>query len=270
VLLLETVEQKNRELGDAYRELKAAQTQLVQSAKMASLGSLVAGIAHEINNPRAFTLSHLETVKKSLARVEQSMAAVNHLEAREHWERAGDRLKEMNLGLERIRELVIKLRTFSRIDEGEFKRVSIAESVDSALTILQHRTRGRIAVECRYDAPDELECYPSLLNQAIMNLVANSVDAIAGHGTITVSTSVVDGAYRIRIEDTGSGVAPEHRERLFEPFFTTTAVGAGTGIGLSITYAIVKMNRGELTVEHPIEGGTALPIVLPWADGSFT
>jgi len=145
--------------------------------------------------------------------------------------------------------------------------VSMAESVDSALTILQHRMRGRITVECRFDAPDELECYPSLLNQAIMNLVANSVDAISGHGTITVSTSLADGAYRIRIADTGSGIAPEHRERLFEPFFTTKAVGAGTGLGLSITYAIVRKHRGELTVEHPIEGGTAMTIVLPWAEG---
>ncbi len=268
VLLLETVEQKNRELGDAYRELQAAQTQLVQSAKMASLGGLVAGIAHEINNPLAFSLSHLETAKRSLDRVERSLTGVGQPEVKEHWDRAGDRLREMTLGLERIRELVVKLRTFSRIDEGEFKRVSIPESVESVLTILQHRIRGHVTVARRFDAPDEIECYPSLLNQAIMNLVANSVDAIEGNGTITLSTAVVAETYRIRIADTGRGIAPEHRDRLFEPFFTTKPVGAGTGLGLSITYAIVKKHRGELTVEHPEEGGTAITIVLPWPEGS--
>jgi two-component system NtrC family sensor kinase len=268
VLLLETVEQKNRELGEAYRNLKAAQTQLVQSAKMASLGGLVAGIAHEINNPLAFSLAHLETAKKSLDRVEEALADVTSPGPREHWERAGARLREMTLGLERIRELVIKLRTFSRIDEGELKRVSIAESIDSVLTILQHRMRGRINVERQYTAPEWLECYPSLLNQAIMNLVANSIDAISGNGTITLSTSLSEGRYRIRVADTGSGIPPEHRDRLFEPFFTTKDVGSGTGLGLSITYAIVKKHRGQMTVEHPPEGGTAMTIELPLAGGS--
>jgi two-component system NtrC family sensor kinase len=190
VLLLETLEQKNRELGAAYRELQAAQTQLVQSAKMASLGGLVAGIAHEINNPLAFSLSHLETVKKSLECVERSILDSIEPEGKKHWARAGDRLREMSLGLERIRELVVKLRTFSRLDEGEFKCVSVSDSIESVLTILQHRMRGRISVQCHYDAPDDIECYPGLLNQAVMNLVANSIDAITGTGTITLSTSV--------------------------------------------------------------------------------
>jgi signal transduction histidine kinase len=101
-----------------------------------------------------------------------------------------------------------------------------------------------------------------------MNLVANSIDAISGNGTISVSTSVVGGVYRIRVADTGVGVAPEHRDRLFEPFFTTKAVGAGTGLGLSITYAIARKHRGELTVEHLVEGGTAMTIELPWPEGS--
>jgi two-component system, NtrC family, sensor kinase len=268
VMLLETVEQKNRELGEAYRELQATQTQLVQSAKMASLGGLVAGIAHEINNPLAFSLSHLETAKKSLDRVEQALLTVIQPEAKGHWDRAADRLREMSIGLERIRELVVKLRTFSRIDEGEFKRVSVADSLESVLTILQHRMRGRITVERHYDAPDDIECYPSLLNQAVMNLVANSIDAIKGNGTISLSTSVSGERYSIRVADTGAGIPPEHRERLFEPFFTTKEVGAGTGLGLSITYAIVRKHGGALRVEHPVEGGTAMTIELPWSERS--
>jgi two-component system, NtrC family, sensor kinase len=268
VLLLETLEQKNRELGAAYRELQAAQTQLVQSAKMASLGGLVAGIAHEINNPLAFSLSHLETVKKSLECVERSILDSIEPEGKKHWARAGDRLREMSLGLERIRELVVKLRTFSRLDEGEFKCVSVSDSIESVLTILQHRMRGRISVQCHYDAPDDIECYPGLLNQAVMNLVANSIDAITGTGTITLSTSVSGGHYRIRVADTGGGILPEHRDRLFEPFFTTKEAGAGTGLGLSITYAIVRKHGGELRVEHPAEGGTAMTIELPWPEGS--
>jgi DNA-binding response OmpR family regulator len=265
VALVEELERKNEELGRAMNELTAAQSQLIQAAKMASLGGLVAGIAHEINNPLAFSLSHLSTVKKSLVRAETALgAAVQTEPVQGNWSRARARLDEMTAGLERIRELVVKLRTFSHIDEGEWRKVSIRECIDSVLTILAHRTRERIEIRTEFGEPDAVECYPSLLNQAVMNLISNSIDAIAGPGRISVRTGAAGGAFEIQVSDTGSGIAPEHRDRVLEPFFTTKPVGEGTGLGLSITYSIVRKHGGALDIACPESGGTSVTIRIPF------
>ncbi len=261
--LVEELELKNRELGRAVEELQNTQAQLVQTAKMASLGNLVAGIAHEINNPLAFSLSHLATAKKSLNRAEPGPRPGEMVVAREDWERAQTRMTEMNLGLERIRDLVVKLRTFSHIDQGEFRRVNMRDCIESVLIILGHRLRDRIRVIVNLGAPDEVDCYPSLLNQAVMNLIANSIDAITGEGVIEIETGAVDSDYRIRIMDSGSGIPAEVRERVFEPFFTTKAVGEGTGLGLSITYSIIKRHGGRLALECPPGGGTIMSLYIP-------
>jgi two-component system NtrC family sensor kinase len=267
--LVEELERKNEELGRAMNELTATQSQLIQAAKMASLGGLVAGIAHEINNPLAFSLSHLSTVKKSLGRAETALGAALQAEpVQGNWSRARARLDEMTSGLERIRELVVKLRTFSHIDEGEWRKVSIRECIDSVLTILGHRIRDRIELSTEFGEPDAVECYPSLLNQAVMNLISNSIDAIAGQGRIRVRTGAADGAYEIQVSDTGSGIAPEHRERVLEPFFTTKPVGEGTGLGLSITYSIVRKHGGSLSIACPSDGGTTVTIRFPFRDSA--
>jgi DNA-binding response OmpR family regulator len=263
--LVEELELKNRELGQAMSALQDTQAQLIQAAKMASLGGLVAGIAHEINNPLAFSLSHLGTVKRCLGKTEAALGAQLEGEAvRENWKRAGSRIEEMTIGLERIRELVVKLRTFSHIDEGEWRNVSMRDCIESVLTILAHRTRERIEMRTSYGEPDELECFPSLLNQAIMNLVANSIDAISGTGAISIETGARSGAYEIKVSDTGIGIPPELRERVLEPFFTTKPVGQGTGLGLSITYSIVRKHSGTLGIECPEAGGTAITLRLPF------
>jgi two-component system NtrC family sensor kinase len=263
--LVEELEAKNRELGQAMLQIQDTQAQLVQAAKMASLGSLVAGIAHEINNPLSFTLSHLTTVKKSLARTETALGdTIQSDKVRDHWTRARSRLEEMSLGLERIRELVVKLRTFSHIDEGEWRRVSMRECIESVLTILGHRARERVQIKAHYGSPDQVDCYPGLLNQAIMNLVANSIDAISDRGSIEIETGGVDGAYQIRVSDTGSGIPAELRERVLEPFFTTKPVGEGTGLGLSITYSIVRKHGGTLSISCPEGGGTTVTIQIPY------
>ena len=251
------------ELQKAHRELKATQAQLVQSAKMASLGELVAGIAHEINNPLSFAVSHLDTAQKSLAHVEAEHAGAWLESTGQHWTRARSRLHEMAIGLERIRELVIKLRTFSRLDEGERKRVNLRECIDSVLMILKHRMKDRIVVDLSLGVPEELDCYPGLLNQALLNLLANAIDAIAGRGTITIASDVSDGVYRIAISDTGPGIPREIRARVFEPFFTTKPVGQGTGLGLSITYSIVRKHEGTLELKDAEGGGTMVVIRLP-------
>jgi two-component system, NtrC family, sensor kinase len=261
------LERTNLELKTAYDELQSTQAQLVQSAKMASLGELVAGIAHEINNPLAFVLSHLETARRSLTHVEEHVLVPFSDSARQSWDRANERLREMGPGLERIRELVVKLRAFSRLDEGERKRVSVRECVESVLTILGHRLRGGITVETRFGEPDQIDCYASLLNQAIMNLVANSIDAMNGSGTLRITTGADGDQYSIVVDDTGPGIPAHLRERVIEPFFTTKPVGEGTGLGLSITYSIVQKHGGTLEFRDAAGAGSSVSIRFPLSAG---
>lgn len=265
--LAEQFRVSNIDLQAAYTNLQTTHAQLLQSAKMASLGELVAGVAHEINNPLAFVLSHLDTVRRKLRQFEQELAAPLPQAARESWLRANDRLREMGPGLERIRELVVKLRTFSRLDEGERKRVSIRECVESVLTILGHRLKDRIRVETDFGVPDEIDCYASLLNQAIMNLVSNSIDAMPEGGSLRISSGAELGTYVIVVADSGAGIPAELRDRVLEPFFTTKPVGEGTGLGLSITYSIVQKHGGTIELSEPPGGGTSIAIRFPITGG---
>jgi two-component system NtrC family sensor kinase len=261
--LVEELEQRNQALANAYAELQSTQSQLVQAAKMASLGSLVAGVAHEVNNPLAFVLSHLRTTESSLLEVESLIGAETLDPALESWSRARSRLNSMRMGLERIRDLVVKLRTFSRLDEGEIKTVKMSECIDSVLRILEHRLEGRIEITKEFHPPEELECMPGLLNQAIMNLVANALDAIEGPGTIVIFAGGEGKDYVIRIEDSGPGIPAASRLRILEPFYTTKDVGSGTGLGLSITDSIVKKHGGTLEFGDAPRGGAAAWIRLP-------
>ena len=256
-------QEANIELQRAYSELQRTHAQLVQSAKMASLGELVAGVAHEINNPLAFVLSHLDTVRKRLSLAEAELPSPWPAAAEAHWQVAVDRLQETRPGLERIRELVVKLRTFSRLDEGERKRVSMRECVESVLTILGHRLKDQFRVETEFGTPDVIDCYASLLNQAIMNLVSNAIDAMGSGGTLRIATGAQGETYSIVVTDTGPGIPPELRDRVLEPFFTTKPVGEGTGLGLSITYSIVRKHQGTFELSEPEGGGTSAAIRFP-------
>lgn len=250
-------------LEQANRELKEAQAQLVQSAKMASLGQLVAGIAHEINNPLSFVLSHHGTVERALAELADEVAPALAEPARARWVKAQRRLADIREGLERIGELVLKLRTFSRLDEGEHKYVKIEESIESVLTLLQHRMRSRITVHRRYGPVKVVPCYPGPLNQVLMNIVANAIDAIPGEGEITLATGEEDGMFTVSVADTGEGIAEEARERIFDPFFTTKPVGQGTGLGLSISYGIVRRHGGAIEVKSERGKGTEMIVRIP-------
>ncbi len=251
----------NRDLRAAYAELQEKQVQLVQSAKMASLGQLVAGVAHEINNPVAFIVSHLRTAVTSLGKVLESEQL--SAPASEHLERARNRVQESEIGAERIRDLVVKLRTFSRLDEGEQKDASVRECVGSVLTILGHRLKNRIEIETHFGYPDVVECFPALLNQAIMNLVSNAIDAIDGEGTISITTGADAESYVIAVADTGHGIPESLRQRVLEPFFTTKPIGQGTGLGLSITYSIAKRHGGTLELSAGEGGGTVATLRFP-------
>ena len=254
-------------LERANRELMEAQSQLVQAAKMASLGQLVAGIAHEVNNPLAFVMNHQLTVARALEAVAQEIGSSVSEENGKRLNKARERLAEMQTGLERIKDLVLQLRTFSRLDEGELKYVKIEESIESVITMLQHRLKDRIRLKRDYGEVKVVPCYPGPLNQVLMNVISNAIDAIEGEGEIAIVTRRDGSMLCISIGDTGKGMQAEVLERIFEPFFTTKPVGAGTGLGLSISYGIVQRHRGTLDVRSAPGRGTQMIIKIPLEAG---
>jgi signal transduction histidine kinase len=261
--LMADLEQKHVALGSAYAELRETQSQLVQSAKMASLGELVAGIAHELNNPLSFALGHIHTISGALGKLKPGGDALAEGDVESTWQRATDRARELRGGLERISDLVRRLRTFSRLDEGELKHVSVRESVESVLTILRHRLSDHISLVVELGEPDEIECYASLFNQAAMNLLTNAVDAVDGAGHVTLTTGARDGWFELVVSDDGPGIPEAIRERVLEPFFTTKPVGSGTGLGLSITHSIAQRHGGVVELCPREGGGTVASLRFP-------
>jgi two-component system NtrC family sensor kinase len=257
----EALAKANRELEEANDLLKGTQAQLVQAAKMASLGELVAGIAHEINNPLAFIQAHQGTVERLLTEIEGKLPPEAGLERQVR--KSLDRIGAMKLGLGRIQELVLNLRRFSRLDEGDFQTVNVPESIETVLALLGHKLGTRIDVRRHYKAVPDLYCSPALLNQVVMNIVGNAADAIKGTGGIDIETESNETTYTIRITDTGPGIPPELRERIFEPFFTTKPVGSGTGLGLAIAYSVVQAHKGSITVSAGPAGGASFIITIP-------
>ena len=246
-------------LAAANARLQETQAQLVQSAKMASLGELVSGIAHEINNPLAFILAHHGTVEKAVRDAATADAAARTVRLA----KAGDRLAAMRTGLVRIQDLVVKLRRFSRLDD-ETVELDVPEAIDAVLTLLGPKIGDGITVSRRYEGPAMLVCSPALINQVVMNLVANAADVVPRDGgRIAIATAIEDGAYRITVADNGPGVPAALRARIFEPFFTTKAVGSGTGLGLAIAYGIVKGHAGTIDVGESPEGGALFTISIP-------
>lgn len=251
-------------LEEANRRLKETQMHLVHSEKMASLGQLVAGVAHEINNPLAFVLSNLYTIERDAGRLSETASRLGEAD-RQRVDKIRARLVDMRQGLEQVRDLVADLRTFSRLDESKFKNIDIGESLDSVVRFLQHRMNGRIRVEKRLGERRTLGCYAGQLNQVLLNLVSNAIDAIEGEGTITITTGEEAGMFVIAVRDTGHGIPEEIRHRIFEPFFTTKPVGRGTGLGLSICYSIAQAHGGGIELGSPAEGGTEFRIKIPLA-----
>lgn len=248
----------NAELEAANQQLRQAQAQLVQSAKMASLGELVAGIAHEINNPLAFILGHQNTVERLARQLADAPDAIDPAAL----DKMTDRLGAMRMGLQRIQSLVMNLRKFSRLDEAESQHLDVPDAIDTVLALLAPKL-GAIEVRRTLRARPQLTASPALLNQVVMNILSNAADALGGTGVIEISTDEHDGLYRIEINDSGPGVPDEVRDRIFEPFFTTKPVGDGTGLGLAIAYAVVRAHKGEITVDSGPLGGARFVIELP-------
>jgi len=259
--LAEGLARANRELEEANQKLRETQVHLIQSEKMASLGQLVAGIAHEINNPLSFALSNVFTVESWLGGIAHSDTLSTEQGVK--LEKSRSRMNDAAQGLERVRELVVKLRTFSRLDEGEFNTIDVREAIESVLLFLRHKMTGRIEVVRDYAPINDLACYGGQLNQVLMNIIANAVDAIDDQGIITVRTGIEDDMFAISLKDSGAGIPPENLERIFDPFFTTKPVGQGTGLGLAISYKIVQAHGGRIEVASKPGQGTEFKVLIP-------
>jgi two-component system NtrC family sensor kinase len=259
--MAEALARANAELEEANRQLIETQTRLVQAAKMASLGELVAGIAHEINNPLAFIQAHQGTVERLLRQAGELTAPGDEIAPL--LARARDRVGSMTLGLGRIQDLVANLRKFSRLDDNAFQRVDVPETIGTVLTLLGPKLGDRVVVERDLQGVRELVCLPALLNQVVMNLVSNAADAIPGQGRIAIASRSDWRSYVIEVRDSGPGVAAELRERVFEPFFTTKPVGTGTGLGLAIAYNVVSAHEGTIAVSPAPEGGACFTVTVP-------
>jgi len=249
-----------------------AKAQLIQSEKMASLGLLVAGLAHEINTPLGAIHSNNDTVSKSIEKIRQILESQENLTNSDR-----DRLRQLvailldvcqntALATERLISVVGSLKNFARVDEAEFKKADIHEGLESTLTIVQHQLKNRIQVERQYGNLPMVECHPNRLNQVFMNLLVNAAQAIPDQGTITIRTAKKGDSVKISISDTGVGIPPENLSRVFDPGFTTKGVGVGTGLGLSICYKIIEEHKGKIDVESS-DNGTTFTITLPLGYG---
>ncbi|MFQ5510816.1 MAG: ATP-binding protein [Candidatus Krumholzibacteriia bacterium] len=267
-LAMEDLEQKVQERT---LELRQKQAQLVQAEKMASLGNLVAGIAHEINTPLGALKSNHDLLVRSLARIRALLAKDLPEEAREHpglvkLMTAIEDLNRVNqTAMHRIVTIVGSLRSFARLDAAEQDQVDIHGGLDSTLTLVHHEIKHRIRVHKDYGKLPLVYCYPNQLNQVFMNVLVNSSQAIEGDGDIHIKTSHTGDKVVVEIRDNGRGIPKENLERIFDPGFTTKGAGVGTGLGLSIVYQIIEDHHGQISVESNVGEGTTVRIVLPVA-----
>jgi len=250
------------ELAQTNQRLRQTQGQLVHSGKMASLGQLVAGIAHEINNPLAFVINNIFVVQEQLQKLASevpngqpvTLPAIHKMRTR---------VEHMREGADRVADLVSKLRTFSRLDEGRIKTIDVHESIESVLLFLRHKMKDRIEVERSYQATGDLTCLAGELNQVLMNGIGNAIDSIEATGMISLATALQDGNFVIVVRDTGKGIPENIREKVFEPFFTTKPLGQGTGLGLAISYGIIQAHRGSIEVSSEVGKGTEFILRIP-------
>jgi signal transduction histidine kinase len=272
----------NEELHAAYRDLQATQMQLVQREKMASVGQLVAGVAHELNNPIGFVYSNVATlddfVRRLRAMLDVYRAAplreVEQARVDEQWRQlkvdyaltyVDSMIAGIREGAERARKIVRDLRVFARTEADVWQPVDLHEELESSLTLVNHLVKDRVTVHRRFGQLPPVDCVRSQIDQVFLNLLANAAQAITGPGEIAIETRVEDGVAVVRVSDTGAGIAPDVMGRIFDPFFTTKPVGEGTGLGLSISYEIVKKHGGEIRAESPPGGGAVFTIRLPLA-----
>lgn len=277
--LEQEVQARTADLTRTLAELRATQAQLVQSEKMAALGDLVAGVAHEINTPLGAVTSNVDLIVRALAKAEEALRTGAGERALQMLARAVSVSEISRDACGRIAGIVRSLRSFARLDEADRKPADLNEGVRSTLTLINHLVKNRVEVDPDLGELPQVDCHPNQINQVFLNLLVNAAQAIPGQGRITIRTRYRPGvsvrgtpepgggSVRIEIHDTGSGISPEHLQRIFDPGFTTKGVGVGTGLGLAISYRIVEEHRGRIEVESSVGQGSVFRIFLPVGAG---
>ncbi|HLO95880.1 MAG TPA: ATP-binding protein [Burkholderiaceae bacterium] len=275
----------NQELKQLNAQLSEAQEKLVQSEKLASIGQLAAGVAHEINNPIGYIFSNFGTLERYLSDLFEMLAAYEAAEPLLAGTTTGaelsalrakvelDYLKEdiptlmaeSREGISRVRKIVQDLKDFSRVDSHqEWTLADLHHGLESTLNIVNNEIKYKAKVVRKFGAIPEILCLPSELNQVFMNLLVNASHAISGdQGCITISSGCEGTQVWVEIADNGSGISPENLHKIFDPFFTTKPIGQGTGLGLSLSYGIVKKHHGQILVDSQLGAGTRFRVILP-------
>jgi len=273
----------NDALNQTLSDLKETQDQLVQAEKMASLGQLTAGIAHEINNPINFVSANIQPLKDDLRDILEIVGVYEKVvneylpgkeadEVRQLREKikldmtlkeVNDLLKGMEEGAKRTSEIVKGLRNFSRLDQNVFLSANLNESLDSCLVLLHNSYKNRIKIERQFGTIPEVDCLPGQINQVFMNILSNAIQAIPDEGTIFVKTWHADDMVKISIRDTGIGMTDDVQKKIFDPFFTTKGVGKGTGLGMSISFGIIQKHNGKIELFSKPGSGTEFVITIP-------
>lgn len=279
----------NEEIQQQYESLKTAQGQLVHSEKMASIGQLAAGVAHEINNPIGFVTSNVQTLgdyvtvfrdlledyadlqqavrEGRTADVATLMAQIDAVRESEDLDYVlddtRDLLEESRSGLERVREIVQNLKSFVHLDRSRQLQADINEGLESTLKVVWNELKYKCRVEKNYGSLPLISCFAGELNQVFMNLLVNAAQAIADNGVIRITTEATDSEILVHISDNGCGIPAEVQSKLFTPFFTTKPVGKGTGLGLSVSYGIVRKHGGNIEVQSVPDEGTTFTVRLP-------
>ena len=268
--LEDRVRERTQALERSNQELREAQAQLVQSEKMASLGNLAAGVAHEINTPIGAIRSNADVQRRAIKIVresgnhdEEAQDSGEHPRVHLALEVLEDTNRVTQEATDRVTTIVDSLRNFARLDEAEYQAIDLHEGIDSSLTLIRHLLTERVKVVKHYGSLPEVQCFASQLNQVFMNLLTNAVQAIEDEGTITISTEYAAQYAVVRISDTGCGIEADKLAHIFDPGFTLKGVGVGVGLGLSIVYRIVQDHLGTIEVESEPGVGTTFTLKLP-------